>query len=412
MNSAQHRLKINKIAAYVVVIFFVMLTACAALFFRSSGCGNGVDFTSGEHTIISNGTERAYYVRLPRQYNFRTALPLIFAFHGFSSDYTFFTQEHTGLQDAVGNNAILVYPNALPINGKRQWDFKTDPAFFDDLYAELEANLCFDKRKVFAVGHSNGAGFTHTLGCQRGNLLRAIAPVSGLFFDYDNCTGQVAVMMIQGDNDTTIPPATVQPTRGYWAAINSCSTETAQGDDPHCTAYSGCDPDFSVQYCTHSGGHDWPDFAGEAIWSFFQSLPPAAPSSTPGTGTIPQSEAGAVSFKILFPADFVGTPDKLALSLYPYGSALPLNGGPLYVLNMDVPLGDYALGQVTAYSNVLINLSGVPHGDYALSATIYVKGSTYPIPESGKDYMGLQDITIGSTSMVVEKPLELKLVVY
>ena len=412
MNIAHHTIKINKKAAYVVVILFVMLAACAALFFRSAGCGSGGGFTSGERTIISNGTERFYYVRLPGQYDSRTPPPLIFVFHGFSSDYTYFTQEHTDLQDAVADGAILVYPNALPVNGERQWDFKTDLVFFDDLYAELEANLCFDTRKVFAVGHSNGAGFSHTLGCQRGNLLRAIAPVSGLFSQDDTCTGQVAVMMIQGDNDTTMPAATVQPTREYWAAINSCGSDTTAGADPHCTAYRGCDHDFPVLYCAHSGGHDWPDFAGEAIWSFFQSLPPAPPSSAPGTGTIPDKVTGKISFKIFFQPDFVGTPDKLALSLYPYGSTLPLRGSPRYILNSDVPLGDCAPGQVAAYSNVPINLSRVDYGDYALSATIYVKGSSYPIPASGKDYMGLQDITLDNTSLVVEKPLELGLIVY
>jgi poly(3-hydroxybutyrate) depolymerase len=415
MNRAQHRLTINKTAAYALAVLFVMLAGCATLFFMSSGCGTSSDFTSGERTIISNGIERNYYVRLPGQYDSCTPLPLIFVFHGFSSDYTFFTQGHTDLQDAVGNGAILVYPNALSINGGTQWDYERDLVFFDDLYAELEANLCFDKRKVFAAGHSNGAGFTHTLGCKRGNILRAIGPVSGSFSDYDNCTGRVAVIMIQGSSDTVIPLEQTKPTLAYWVARNSCSSkadETTQGVDHTCQSYRGCNSKFPVQYCEHTGGHDWPAFAGQAIWDFFLSLPSAQPSRFPGFGKDPQETAGTVSFKIHFPVDFAGTPEKLAVSLYPAGSSLPLSGGPSYILNMDVPLGAFTPGDVTAYKNVAVSLSGVDYGDYAMAVNIYMQGGSYPIPTSGMDYMGLQDITISSSTIVVRTPFELSVLVY
>lgn len=393
----------------------IAVAACSFLFFKSSGCVTNSALATGEHRIVSNGVERVFYVRLPEEYVPGTAYPLVFAFHGFSSSYTFFTQGENDLLKVVGDEAIVVLPNALAVHGQPQWDYERDLTFFDDLYAEIEANLCFDKRKVFAVGHSNGAGFTHTLGCKRGNMLRAIGPVSGSFSDFDNCTGQVAVMMVHGSSDTVIPLQQMQPTLAYWRTRNSCSSkaeETSEGVDHTCRSYRGCTPKYEVHYCEHTGGHDWPVFAGQAIWDFFLSLPLVKPSRFPGLGKRPEDVAGTVSFKIHFPADFEGTPEKLAVSLYPSGSRLPLSGSPSSILNMDVPLGDYTFGEVTDYSGVTVNLSGVAYGDYAMAVNIYVKGGRYPIPTSGKDYMGLQDITINSTTIVVPKPFELAVLVY
>jgi len=138
----------------------------------------------------------------------------------------------------------------------------------------------------------------------------------------------------------------------------------------------------------------------------------AAPSAKTGDGDVDNLGKGSVSFKIHYPADFVGTPEKLAVSLYPPGSTLPLSGSPNYILNMDIPLGDYTFGEVTEYRNADINLLGVDYGDYAMAVNIYVAGGNYPIPTSGKDYMGLQDITINSNTIAVEKPFELEVLVY
>ena len=406
-------MKNKKAVVCALVLLFIAIASCSALFFKSSGCGAGSTFTTGQHTIISQGIERVFYLKLPQNYNPRTSYPLIFGFHGFTSDYSVFTEGEIDLQEVVGDEAILVYPNALDKNGEPQWDYESDLIFFDDLYAELEANLCFDKSRVFAVGHSNGAGFTHTLGCKRGDVLRAIGPVSGFFLDYAACTGQVAVIMIHGNSDTTIPLTGIKPTRDYWIAINSCKkAETPEGADPACVAYAGCDPQFPVNFCEYNGGHEWPDFAGTAIWEFFKSLPLAAPSAKTGDGDVDNLGKGFISFKIHYPPDFAGTPEKLAVSLYPPGSTLPLSGSPNYILNMDVPLGDYQFGEVTEYNNAEINLLGVDYGDYAMAVNIYVAGGSYPIPTSGKDYMGLQNITINSNTIAVATPFALEVLVY
>ena len=403
-------MKNYKIILLILILSLSVLAACLALFFGSSGCGSDSGFTTGRRTIMSNGVERVYYLKLPEEYNSRTPYPLIFAFHGASGDYTSFTEGYYDFLSVVGEESISVYPNGLPNEaGLTQWDHEKDLIFFDDLYQELEINLCFDTRKVFAVGHSAGAGFTHTLGCKRGDVLRAIAPVAGSLLDYDNCIGQVAVMQIHGSNDRVVPLGLIRPARDYWITVNSCKKEeTYEGVDPTCDAYGGCDADFPVQYCEHDGEHEWPDFASDAMWTLFKSLPLAVPSDETGSGNVEDLGKGETSFKIHYPSDFVGIPDKLALALYPYDTTPPISVAPSYILNSDVPLFDINFGEVTEYNNVEINLLGLDYGDYTLTVTVYVEGGSYPMPTHGKDYQGLQNITIDSTTIVVETPFELE----
>jgi hypothetical protein len=123
-----------------------------------------------------------------------------------------------------------------------------------------------------------------------------------------------------------------RPTREYWIAVNGCNEEETHEEVDPCVVYEGCDSDFPVQYCEHSGGHDWPDFASDAIWDFFKSLPPAVPSNETGSGDVEDLGKGEISFKILYPADFVGESYKLAVVLYPYNSSQPLAGNPSYII--------------------------------------------------------------------------------
>jgi poly(3-hydroxybutyrate) depolymerase len=403
-------MKNRKVLLLILVLSLAALAACLALFFGSSGCGSDSGFTTGERTVTSQDVERVYYLKLPGNYNATTPYPLIFAFHGLGGDYTAYSEGYYDLQELVGDEAILVYPNALPNkNDVPQWNYERDLVFFDDLYQELESNLCFDLRKVFAVGHSAGAGMSHTLGCQRGSVLRAIAPVSGSLADRSSCIGQVAVIQTHGSNDDITPIGTSKQARDYWIAINSCTKEdTSEGVDPTCSAFGECDTNFPVQYCEHEGGHEWPDFASDAMWTFFQSLPPAVPSDKPGTGDVDALAKGSISFKIHYPSDFVGTPDKLAVTLYPPDTVQPIYTAPSYFLNTNVPLGDVVFGEVVEYNDIETNMLGVDNGDYTLQVMVWPEGSNYPMPTKNQDYIGLQNITVDSKTIIVAEPFDLE----
>ncbi|MBW1840007.1 MAG: hypothetical protein JRI49_08730, partial [Deltaproteobacteria bacterium] len=92
-------MKANKVVLCMLALFLITIAACLALFFRSSGCGSGSGFTTGERTVMSDSIERVYYLKLPENYNENTSYPLIFAFHGHTGDYTNWTEGYYDLQD-------------------------------------------------------------------------------------------------------------------------------------------------------------------------------------------------------------------------------------------------------------------------------------------------------------------------
>jgi poly(3-hydroxybutyrate) depolymerase len=134
------------------------------------------------------------------------------------------------------------------------------------MYAHLTDKLCVDEDRVFATGHSFGGYFSNVLGCYRSDILSGIAPVAGGLGFWGSCDEQLAVWITHGNSDPTVPFSEGTGSRDHWVDHNDCSdTTTSFSDD--CVAYEGCAQD--VHWCEHDGGHDWPSFAGEAIWEFF-----------------------------------------------------------------------------------------------------------------------------------------------
>ena len=244
----------------------------------SGGPGCGLAPPSAGHKEISvNGATRSYELWLPSGYDRNRAYPVVFAFHGLGGSGQL-AQRYFGIQQAAGANAIVVYPDGLARNGSTSWglfgaDATTDFAFFDALVANLNASLCVDSGRLFAAGHSYGAYFSNTLGCARGNALRAIAPVAG-GGPYVSCDGgQVAVWLEASTDDPVVAYSNGQTSRDRWLAANHCASTTHAVGPSGCVEYDGCDAGHPVRWCSESTlGHNWPSYAGSAIWSFFSGL--------------------------------------------------------------------------------------------------------------------------------------------
>jgi poly(3-hydroxybutyrate) depolymerase len=239
------------------------------------GCGSEPALASGENTLTVDGAERTFLVDLPAGYDSSKAYPLVFAFHGATTSGAFFRSARYGnLLSAMGGEAIVVHPTAL--GDPTAWDNARDVPFFDAMLEQITQGLCVDSTRVFATGHSSGGFFTNTLGCQRGDVLRAIAPVSGggpFVFGNQRCTGEVAVFLAHGDNDMTVPVTSGEQSRDRWLGFNGCDASATQPATPsECVDYTGCDADLPVRWCVHQDGHNWPAFLPQAIWGFFKGL--------------------------------------------------------------------------------------------------------------------------------------------
>jgi polyhydroxybutyrate depolymerase len=248
----------------------------------SSGCAvqGPPTGTSIDGTLTVGADQRTYRLSVPSDYVAGEPLPLVFVFNGVGGTGV---QAQQFFQVEAGHRAIFVYPDALPnatTNGQIAWVFDAngiDVAYFDALLALLTQSYCIDTSRVFALGASSGAIMSNMLGCFRGDVLRAIAPSSGMDWSQGGCKGDVAVMVICGEQDTFNPcddatNGAVSETN-VWVPANGCTTQTAPSPiSDICVDYQGCRPADPVLLCTHAGGHGWPTSNGDFYWQFFTSL--------------------------------------------------------------------------------------------------------------------------------------------
>jgi polyhydroxybutyrate depolymerase len=241
-----------------------------------AGCGKTPP-SAGARSITVNGTARTFELWLPPSYDRNRAYPLVFAFHGAGGNGRL-AQSYFGIQQAAGSNAIVVYPDGLSRNGSTSWgvygsDATTDFAFVDAMASTLRDSLCVDANRIFATGHSYGGYFSNALGCARGKLLRAIAPVAG-GGPYVTCDGgQVAAWLEASTDDPVVAYSNGVSSRDHWLSANHCGSTSHAVGPSTCVEYDGCDAGNPVRWCSESTlGHNWPSYAGQAIWSFFAGL--------------------------------------------------------------------------------------------------------------------------------------------
>ncbi len=267
------------------------------------GCnGDATPATSpsdGYLTIDVGGTSRAYVLELPSSYDGRTPQPVLFALHGDGANaQDFFGPVYGDVRTGVAGRAILVGPQALSGTGQISWFgssggiAQADLDFFDALVAELEANYCVARRRIFAMGHGAGAFFATELGCLRSGVLRGVGPFSGGGPD-GTCGGKLAAFIGHNPNDTLLDWATTGwPTVQFWASEDGCSDPGAMptaaypgdgttGNPPPCQGLAGCDANYPVTLCLYDYSDEWDgntafpsQWAAKAATDFFLALPP------------------------------------------------------------------------------------------------------------------------------------------
>lgn len=240
------------------------------------GCGNAQAPRGARNlTIQVNGTSRTYWLWVPDGYDPNTAIPLMFAWHGSGGDGDEVRRTYFYLEPAVGDGAIIVYPDGLPVDGGSSgWDLDAegiDVKFFDALLASVSEDYCIDRGRVFSTGYSFGGMISHVLGCSRGGQLRGIAPTAGAFFGRSSaCPTPVPAWIAHAPNDDIVDFPLAESARDVWLSTNACGTTTMPTSPNPCVAYDCADAE--VHWCVHNEGHEWPSFAAEGIWAFFSSL--------------------------------------------------------------------------------------------------------------------------------------------
>jgi polyhydroxybutyrate depolymerase len=160
--------------------------------------------------IMVGGLARLFRLVVPSAVNGGKAVPLVFAFHGLGDTKDRFAQYSRLDELAQKQGFVLAYPNARalfwPLTG--EWA-RDDLAFFDALYAQLTLGYNIDPNRVFLIGNSNGAYFSHLLAMHRADRIAAIAVHSGGLGVVVPGSGQAAhryaVFAVHGAVDPVVP---------------------------------------------------------------------------------------------------------------------------------------------------------------------------------------------------------------
>jgi len=234
----------------------------------SSGCGQAPSLRSGEITIP--GETRSYVLRVPETYDNTHPYRLVLAYHwrggtarAVAEGIGATESPFYGLWNESESSTIFVAPVGLGSGNNTGWPNTggEDVVFTDAILEQVEAGLCIDTTRVFAVGFSYGAGMSYALACARPDVFRGVALFSG--GEISGCEGgdkPVAFYGSHGISDGNLDIRWGRSMRDHFIRVNGVTpqepAEPRLGSGTHvCTVYDGGSPQYPVEWCEFDGDH-------------------------------------------------------------------------------------------------------------------------------------------------------------
>jgi len=238
-----------------------------------------------ERTWTVEGVQRTALVRLPADSKAPTAV--VFCWHGHGGNSA---QSVRGWAfDKVDTTSILVYPQGLPTvsplvdkEGRRSgWQSAVgdggdrDIKLFDAILADLKKERTIDPKRIYSMGHSNGAAFSYVLWQARPEVLAAIGSVAGSLTVKARDLKPMPVIHVAGENDPLVRYSWQQATFAAVRRFNACSDEGkpyAKEGVLEATLYPSTKAAPLVT-AIHPGGHEYAKGSSELIARFFKENP-------------------------------------------------------------------------------------------------------------------------------------------
>ena len=244
-----------------------------------------------------NGQLREYYLYVPD--SIQENAPLIFVLHGYSGSAGGIMGYSQMNEVAAEEGFAVCYPQGLSDeSGYNFWNVGysfhqnqtvDDVSFLSSLANHLQSEYNLSTENTFSTGMSNGGDMSYMLACQASDVFKAIAPVAGCMMEsiYNTCdSNPIPVLEIHGTNDNvTWWDGDMDNNDGwgaylstidgidYWVDANNCMSSEdfllpGMGIIHH--RYFDCTDNVEVSlYEVVNGGHDWPGYSSQEIWSFF-----------------------------------------------------------------------------------------------------------------------------------------------
>jgi polyhydroxybutyrate depolymerase len=241
---------------------------------------------------------RPYDVFVPKSYDGSTAVPLIISLHGYTSSGA--KQDlYFKLQPLAEQRGFLyIHPDGTKdTSGNPFWNATDaccdlgavgtdDAAYLLSMIEQVQQKYKVDAKRIYFVGHSNGAFMSYRMACDHADKIAAIVSLAGATFaDPARCkpSQPVSVLQVHGTADNviaykggqilghTFPPA--EKTVSTWAGLDGCGETPAaspnklnlddklEGDDASISTFTGCKSGTSVELWTIKDGAHSPNLS-------------------------------------------------------------------------------------------------------------------------------------------------------
>jgi polyhydroxybutyrate depolymerase len=226
-----------------------------------------------------DGVAREALLYLPATAKDRPA-PVVFVFHGHggvarSAVRNFAMNEHWPEAISVYMQGLNTPGRLTDLQGKAPgWQKMLgdqqdrDLKFFDAVLARLKHDCWVDEKRIFATGLSNGGAFTYVLWAERGEILAAVAPCSGIAAESLPRLKPKPDLHIAGEQDKLVKFEWQKATIAAVRKLNGCDSE-GKPWEKYCTVYPSKTGNPVVAYL-HPGGHALPTSAPPIIVKFFK----------------------------------------------------------------------------------------------------------------------------------------------
>ncbi len=230
-----------------------------------------------------DGADREALIYAPESATAKAA-PVVFAFHGHGG--TMRTAAHSFAINREWPEAISIYMQGLntpgrladPDGKKPGWQKDSgdqndrDLKFFDAVFTRVKQDFKVDEKRIYAMGHSNGGGFTYLLWETRPDIFAAFAPSGAATKNAPKLKPKPA-LHVAGETDPLVKFEWQKLTMEAIRKVNGCDENGTKWENS-CTMYPSKSGSPFVTFI-HPGGHTYPPSAPALIVKFFKEHPPA-----------------------------------------------------------------------------------------------------------------------------------------